>query len=358
MTNPVYPNNVLAWTDRQDDIDIIWAEDPNALAAEVTAVEGTLGPMPHLEANPPVGPAIQFSNVGQRLDYITAGQQLPVIELRNSAQQIASGQQSSTQYGIYNTYPQVTYDPYGFYNGADVTVPVTGWYSINGSQFWDWDDVGYVAMSLWVGAAEKDIGIWHWDFPGNDPNGPWRAGGEIWRAGNTSVHWEGIINAGQRIRIVSENGTDTTPMTARDLELTMQFHRLTPSAPLPTLIPAPPLVIPPPATVTRYPGVTGLSVSNEGSGTLSVSFSRVTTPSPLPTSYTAAIYNTSANFGSNYLYAGAETLVSLTTIQAPQSPGTQTAAITNLPTGYSYQVRVWPNGGLLAAPVAIQNISI
>lgn len=347
MTNPVYPQSIFPWNDREDEIDIVWANDPNSLAAEVGAIESTLGPMPQEMSNPPAGNPINFTTVSQLLDYLTAGYHLPVCELQSDGQQVPNRQGSGTHYGVYNSYSSAVYDPFGLWNGTDITAPVTAWYTIDSSQFWDWAQTGYAAAHLWVGAGWKATNKWQWDFTGNSQGGYWQAEGTTGRPGYTGIHWSGIVNQGQRISVISENGTATTPANTRNLQLSVSMQRLTP--PDSQLLPASvtrPTTPNPPTQVSRYPAPTGLHVSNEGNGNILVQWNRLTSPTPVPTSYTVAVYYTTGG------------LASYTTSSAPDSSGQQELTVANLPTGKSYQVHVWANGGLVAPPHATANISI
>ena len=47
--NAVYPNGYFTWTDRIDEVDIDYAEDINAVADDLSAVENTLGLLPQVQ---------------------------------------------------------------------------------------------------------------------------------------------------------------------------------------------------------------------------------------------------------------------------------------------------------------------
>lgn len=67
MTTAIYPTAVRTFVDHQDYVEIVDASHVNALQAEVTAIEATLGVQPEVYA--PIGTkATSYSSVGARLD--------------------------------------------------------------------------------------------------------------------------------------------------------------------------------------------------------------------------------------------------------------------------------------------------
>lgn len=67
MTTAIYPSAIRTYTDHQDYVEIVDATHVNALQAEVTAIEKTLGVQPGIYA--PVGSkATTYSSVGARMD--------------------------------------------------------------------------------------------------------------------------------------------------------------------------------------------------------------------------------------------------------------------------------------------------
>jgi hypothetical protein len=68
---------------------------------------------------------------------------------------------------------------------------------------------------------------WHWDFAGNDFFGWWQGGiGEL-RPGHTTITHQGVLQAGDRIRISSENGCPHTPHRCFNMDFAASFQRLT-----------------------------------------------------------------------------------------------------------------------------------
>lgn len=206
MTQAVFPKSIFPWTDRVDQVNVVWAADPNSLAAEVVAVENTLGQMPHQEKAPYTGPAITYNNVDARISDVLAGNQQPYCSITVSSMWVYNNQSWGSFFGHLNTFTKV-YDPFGFYNGSDITIPASGLYLVTGSQQWGWHDSGYLWHSLYCN------GIWfagdRWDWASFSSFGPGYYQSN--RLANTSWTWMGPLTAGQRLQVVSENGTSFNP---------------------------------------------------------------------------------------------------------------------------------------------------
>ena len=205
MTQPIFPKSILSWADRVDEVNVIWANDPNSLAAEVISIENTLGAMPQVEPSPYVGNPITYSTVGARISDVLAGNQNPYCSITTTQDFVYNNQFAGTNWGHYNTFSKV-YDPYGYYNGSDITVQASGLYLITGSQTWDYHDSGYLWHQLFIDDLWMAGHRWDWDFAGFGP-----AFFEPVRQANTAFTWMGAIPAGKRIRVVSENGTSFNP---------------------------------------------------------------------------------------------------------------------------------------------------
>lgn len=105
---------------------------------------------------------------------------------------------------------------------------------------------------------------------------------------------------------------------------------------------------PKPITVGQYPAPTGLSTSKVSSTSLKATWTNLTSPTPVPASYTVAVYS-----------KGGQTL-SQQTVNAPDTTGGKsTVTITGLPANsQGLQVHVWANGGATAPPHAASTVSI
>lgn len=233
MTFAIYPAAVATWTDRLNQIDTIWAQDPNSLAAEILALESTLGVMPQQEKFPVIGSApITYATVDARLTAIAQAAQLPVVSLTNSEQWVPNNQSSATNYGQWNSYRQA-YDPFGMYNGTDITIPATGWWLVTAGQKWDWWSNGYHGMWLYIDNDYAEHHHWFWDFPENGSHGYWRTEDNLEREAKTHISWQGILNQGQRLRILSENGSSDTPHRSYSQTFSVSMLRSYPPAAAP-----------------------------------------------------------------------------------------------------------------------------
>ena len=205
MTAPVFPKSVISWTDRVDNVNVVYANDPNQLAAEIISIENTLGTMPQVEDDPYTGPPVTYSTVDARISDVLAGNQMPYCSVNISQFYVYNNQSWGSFFGHLNTFTKV-YDPFGFYNGSDITIPTSGLYLVTGSQDWGWHDSGYLRHSLYINGSWWAGAMWNWLFgsfgPGfYDPD----------RDAHTSWTHVGPLAAGTRLQVVSENGTSFNP---------------------------------------------------------------------------------------------------------------------------------------------------
>lgn len=220
MVAPIYPKALAGWTDRINGVDTVWANDPNSLAAEIISIEQTLGAMPQVERNVPVGKPVSYSSVSARISDAMLGGQLPFVSLTNPKFKLPrSGQIQSAESGpfnaTYNTYTQVVSDHWRFFNGSDITIQAPGIYYIDASQSWENYKSGYVMMMLLINSARLRLSRWNWaDY---DPTSTDYA--------STDLHWLGPLNNGDRIRIASQNATSNNPYTVTYSNLRVQYVR-------------------------------------------------------------------------------------------------------------------------------------
>lgn len=215
---PVYPNGIVPWVNRVDLVNTIYAIDPNTLAAEIVALEGTIGVNPQIESAPPVGNAVNYSTFGARVHDVLMGSQLPVCTVMNSSFTVPT----SGEYGTNNSYPNAIYDPFSMTNGSGITVKATGWYVVTAQQIVDRFSSGYAHIVLNVTSGEVCDDFWNWDFPANGSGGQWNGRGHT-----MSCTWQGAIQAGQRIWVSTENGVGS-PMGCRNAYLRASYKRTLP----------------------------------------------------------------------------------------------------------------------------------
>jgi hypothetical protein len=206
MTTAVFPKSIVPWTDRVDEVNVIWANDPNTLAAEVIAIEKTAGAMPQVEKAPYAGNPVTYSTMDARISDVLAGNQMPYASISSTSfYSHNTDRWGGGRRGHLNTYNKL-YDPFGFYNGSDFTVPATGLYLVFGQQNWEWHDSGYCFHHCYVDGNWACGHRWDWDFGSSgpsyyDPDRPL----------TTAFSALLPIAAGKRVQSVSENGTSRSP---------------------------------------------------------------------------------------------------------------------------------------------------
>lgn len=216
MVAPIYPKALASWTDRINNVDTVWANDPNSLASEIISIEQTMGVMPQVEPNVPVGGPVTYGSVSARISDAMLGGQLPFVSLANPSFKVGRG--GGFYNGQFNTYTQVIADHWKYFNGSDITIQAPGVYFIEASQSWENYKSGYVMMMLAINNGRMRIDRWDWaDY---DPNGTDYA--------STNLNWLGILNKGDRIRIASQNSTSLNPYTVSYSDLLVQYLRSVP----------------------------------------------------------------------------------------------------------------------------------
>lgn len=217
MSAPVYPQAIAGWTDRIDEVDIVWAADPNSIAAEVLSIEQTLGKMPQIETGVPVGKPVSYSNVSARITDAMLNTQHPYVELINNDFRVGYG---TWNYAVFNWY-RVVEDAWGYFNGSDITVKAPGVYIIDSYQTWDYWPDGYVSTALAINNTFARGDLWKWDFPSSGPHDASYKG----RWATTAFAWMGKLNTGDRVRIASANNTTNPSYHGINSSLRMLYLR-------------------------------------------------------------------------------------------------------------------------------------
>lgn len=227
---PSYPNSVFFWQPRIDQQNIVYANDPNTIASEIQAIESTIGTNPNWEFSPPTGSAVQYPTMSARVSAAMNNTELPYAVLTNlPGFFIGAGSQ------IYNSYSRLA-DPYNIWNGTVGTVPCTGWWSIFGQQKWNQHGDNFHGGNIqfiYVNGSWVEADLWNWnEFFGDtaftyanivtDANG------------FTSPRWEGILNKGDKIQILSVNSTFCPGIQVNFSRLFMMCHRTISGGPFPT----------------------------------------------------------------------------------------------------------------------------
>lgn len=215
----VFPKALSSWTNRVDGRDIVWAADPNSLAAEIIAIEKALGTMPSVEPKPPVGNPITYANLSWRVTDTLLGTRKPYVGLSAGRFHLAY-QAHTLDHGQRVTFTNAN-DDYGYFNGTDITIRANGIYIVNNYVTWSYYTSGYVASYITINNVDERGDMWKWNFPSSGPsdgtyNGRW---------GTTSSTWMGQLKVGDRLQTVVENGTPLSPYPVINAEMTVQYLR-------------------------------------------------------------------------------------------------------------------------------------
>jgi len=217
----VYPAGVFSWTPRIDNESIVWANDPNSIVLEVIALEQAVGLNPQTEPSPPVGSPITYSSMSARLTAAALGEQLPFCLLQNDHP--SAGFPVPLGSRVINTYTPNT-DPFQMYNGTDVTIPCDGFYVFQADAYWyggGGNNAGFLMQILLLNGAWKQVDIWRWDIPNYN----------LWPhdvLGNGAINrinWESGLHKGDRVQIMSINGTYSNSMNITYASLRCQMVR-------------------------------------------------------------------------------------------------------------------------------------
>lgn len=200
--NAVFPYGIASWTDRIDEVDIVFALDPNTLAAEIIATENALGITPATEPSNPLGNPVVYDNVGARIHDVAMGGQIPCVELAQEQLYVAN-----VGAGVRCPY-RPRFDPFNCFNGIDITIPCDGWWLVQSIVTWTWWDVGYFHHRLCCNGFGNIFCERHFDcgFQGNTPGGRWQLYTSAKRSITTDTWWMGPSHKGDVFSTTFENG--------------------------------------------------------------------------------------------------------------------------------------------------------
>lgn len=215
----VYPNGIVPWSNRVDRLNTVYAVDPNTLAAEVVAIQSTIGTNPQIESSTPVGTKVVYATVNARIHDVQMGNQLPAITVTAPTFSVKNDGVLHT-----NSYPNTSFDPMSLANGIDFTVKAPGWYRVWAKQRYFWAASGFVMVKLTVGSNVVDEDFWSWDFSENKPGGNWHNQPKM-----LSVMYEGVIQRGQRVSVTSVNSSNLTLLQVDQAVLKLSWVRSVPS---------------------------------------------------------------------------------------------------------------------------------
>lgn len=212
----VYPNGIVPWTNRVDRLNTVYALDPNTLAAELVAVQSTLGTNPQIEASTPVGSKVTYPNVNARIHDVMTGHHLPVVSLKTGQITVLNdGQTHRAGYGsVYDP------EPIRAFNGIDINVNASGWWVVTASASFPWQSSGWYMMQLSVAGNIVDEDWWSWDFSENKPGGNWHNAPKL-----LSCFYQGAIQNKQRISVFIRNSSSASEIQLNNALLKASYHR-------------------------------------------------------------------------------------------------------------------------------------
>lgn len=236
---PVYPSGVFPWTDRIDNVSIDFANDINSTVAEIESIESILGTNPQIEPNIPGQAPIAYPTVSARISDAMTGVNLPYVSL--TANNVPITYNSAGQRCPF----KVNRDDYHCYNGTDITIPASGWWSISSIATWSWSNRGYYHHSCCLNGADNVLHDHVFDnqFTGNttgvvySPNGSPVQQSTLTpryyqygkRQFTTRTNFEGLLHAGDVLSIFLENGTGIANINVPAVSLKGVLLRTLPS---------------------------------------------------------------------------------------------------------------------------------
>ena len=132
----VFPNGIKQFPTHRNVLDDVDASDINAIQDEIVAIERILGAGVNRDTER------KFDSVDSRLSWLEKGLSAPAFELTYSDRSPRSGVGNNWAVPTRVAFPapSSTADPMGMYNGYGVTIPVSGFWRLEG--FVDWQSVG------------------------------------------------------------------------------------------------------------------------------------------------------------------------------------------------------------------------
>lgn len=207
----VYPNSIFPWTARRNNLDVVWAADPNQLAAEIQAIETVIGPKPNVETGTWNNVPVSYADMNTRIAVAATDENKPYA-------MVARGQISvhvappadvdihfsagkSVNLNFYN----VESDNYGMYNGTDLTVPTPGLYMIFANCSYSTTGAfrsGLIVHNLLINGNLVDSGYHAFNYPSE---AIWDQLGDY---AYTDTTYMAGMNTGDRISVQCVNATN------------------------------------------------------------------------------------------------------------------------------------------------------
>jgi len=220
-----YPQALFSWTNRVNG-QTVYAADPNELAAEVDAIESTLGTNAENEPAPLTNAVSKYATVSARIS--AAGLQTghPYVTMVSKNFKVSHSLTPPFNPGATSKptgAPGTVYPAY-YGTGGNLTIQDAGLWHIEVNQIWLNAPSGWVMTDLYVGSGVVSRDVFSYDqFPKSGSN----AYGEkfVNLSGHTHNSYMGVIGKGTVVRVASQNCTPTSPLTVSFSNLTAYFLR-------------------------------------------------------------------------------------------------------------------------------------
>lgn len=218
-----YPASVLAWTNRINS-QTVFAADPNALAAEIDAIETIVGTNPQIESAALSGSTRNFATLSARVSSAMLQNGHPYIQIQR-ANPWAVSHSNSTTHVTQNPYNIVssTQGNFTLSNGV-VNIQNTGVWLIDAEQRWDYAASGWVMQELYSGGTVLRRNVFSYSqFPSSGSN----TYGERFLGlnGHTQTTYLGRLTQGTVISVASGNYTSSNPINVNSMTLTLYYLR-------------------------------------------------------------------------------------------------------------------------------------
>lgn len=203
----VYPTGTKVFTTKHNLTDTVYAADVNDLQDEVSAIETQLGPVPSRAPSIPSSDtkSKDYGTVANRLNAIQMGTDIPVSHLYCESIKVKN------DHTVFVPFSKVD-DPFGMFNGQDITIPVGGWWLFTADAYWDLNTNGY-RMMFFISGNGTEL------TADQRPPKTWNE-----RATRNFLVWQGPMSKGNRIRVQMHQDSDTS-LYARGIDLHVSMLR-------------------------------------------------------------------------------------------------------------------------------------
>lgn len=218
----VYPGAIVSWTQRING-ETVWAADPNALAAEVTAIETYLGGNPQIEHASIAGSVKTFNTTSERISAAMLQNGHPFVEISRSDNWGVLHSTNATHTGQ-NPFNTVTASWPNYTNAGTIVIQDTGFWVVNATQRWAPASSGWVMMNVLSNGSVLRRDIFSYSqFPSSGSN----TYGERFlnQEGFTDSTYLGRLVKGTVLSVASGNFTNVNPLNVHSMNLSAYYIR-------------------------------------------------------------------------------------------------------------------------------------